>query len=82
MKNNYILDYVNENEFRKKERAAEILDKMQKCDSPIQMRGAVPVVITKRLKDKFTGKLQQEQMIYEAAQEYEQTQDMALAAAK
>lgn len=77
-----IYEWKKSRYLRKRERAAEILDKMQKCDSPIQMRGAVPVVITKRLKDKFTGKLQQEQMMYEAAQEYEQTQDMALAAAK
>jgi hypothetical protein len=67
---------------RKMNRAAEILNVMQKCDSPILMRGAAPIVISKRLKDKFAVKLQKDQMLLDAAKNNVQSQNMIAATAK
>lgn len=67
---------------RKKDRAAEILNEMQKHDHPIIMRGAAPIVISKRLKTKFTNKLQQDQMMIDMSYNPNQSQNVIAATAK
>ena len=79
---NNIFEMKKSHYLRKRDRAAEILEKMQTCKHSIQMRGAAPIVISKRLKDKFTGKLNQDRMLLENAQKNIQNQDMTLAVAK
>ena len=77
---NVVYEIRKERYARKRDHAAEVLNQMQKCKSPIMMRGAAPVVITKKLKNKFSNKLQQDQMMIDMAYNPNQQNAIAIAA--